>query len=82
LRQNDNWAYFALCLLSVRLHEDIIVILCPVSLSVLWDIRVIRVVWGFYFIRGFGFLWFFAVIILLLRFEKEVCLSLVLDSIV
>jgi hypothetical protein len=43
----------------VCLHEDIIVILCPVSLSVVWDIRVIRVIWGFYLIRGFGFLGFF-----------------------
>jgi hypothetical protein len=59
---------FALCLLSVCLHEDVIVILCPVSLSVVWDIRVIRVIWGFYLVRGFGFLGFFAVIFLL-RFE-------------
>jgi hypothetical protein len=50
------------CLLSVRLHEDIIVIFCPVSLSVVWDIRVIRVIWGFYFIRGAGFLGFFAIL--------------------
>ncbi len=63
---------FALCLLSVCLHEDIIVILCPVSLSVVWDIRVIMVIWGFYLIRGFGFLVFFAFIFLLLRFEMVV----------
>ncbi len=54
------------------LHEDIIVILCPVSLSVVWDIRVFRVIWDFYLIRGFGFLGFFAVIFLLLRFEMVV----------
>jgi len=63
LRQSDNWAYL-LCLLSVCLHEDIIVILCPVSLFVVWDIRVIRIIRGFYLIRGFGFLGFFAVIFL------------------
>ena len=63
---------FALCLLSVCLREDIIVILCPVSLSVVLDIRVIRVIWGFYLIRGFGFLGFFAVIFLLWRFEVVV----------
>jgi hypothetical protein len=57
------------CVLSVCLHEDIIVILCTVSLSVVWDIRVI---WDFYLIRGFGFLGFFAVIFLLLRFEMVV----------
>ena len=36
-------------------------ILCPVSLSVVWNIRVIRVIGGFYLIRGFEFLGFFAV---------------------
>ncbi len=46
-------------------------ILCP-ALSVVWNIRVIRVVWGFYLIRGFGFLGFFAVIFLLWRFEMVV----------
>jgi len=30
------------------------VILCLVSLSVAWDVRVIRVIWGFSFIRGFS----------------------------
>ena len=34
-------------------------ILFRFSLSVVWDIRVIRVIWGFYLIRGFGFLGFF-----------------------
>ncbi len=29
-------------------------IVCPVSLSVVCDIRVIRVIWGFNFIRGFS----------------------------
>jgi hypothetical protein len=48
------------------------VILRPVSLSVVWDSRVIRVIWGFYLIRGFGFLGFYAVIFLLLRFEMVV----------
>ncbi len=54
----------ALCFLSVCLHEDIIVILCPVSLSVVWHVRVTRIIWCFYLIRGFRFLGFLAVIFL------------------
>jgi hypothetical protein len=37
----------------VCLHEDIIVILSPVSGSLGWVVRVIRVICGFYFIWGF-----------------------------
>jgi hypothetical protein len=58
--------------LLVCLHEEIIVMICPVSLSVVWDIRVSRVIWGFYLIRGFGFLGFYAVIFLSLCFEMVV----------
>ena len=43
-------------------------ILCP-ALSVVWNIRVIRVVWGFYLIMGFGFLGFFAVVFFVLAFR-------------
>ncbi len=49
---------FALCLLSVCLHEDIIVILSPVLGSVVWIIKAIRVIFGFYVIGGFGY-WVF-----------------------
>ncbi len=76
------WFLWAVCLFcslglfasewSVCLQEDIIVISCSVSLSVVSDIRVIRVILGFYLIRGFGVLGFFAVIFLLLRFEVVV----------
>ncbi len=57
-------------------------ILSPVSLSVAWDVRVIRVIWGFNFIRGFRVIWVFVVIIFVGRFEIVVCLLQVLDSIV
>ena len=69
LRQSDLLGLFALCFLSVCLHEDIIVILCPVSLSVVWDIRLIRVIWGFFISLGVSV---FSVIFLLWRFEMVV----------
>jgi hypothetical protein len=59
----------ALCLLSVYLHQDSIVILCPVSLFVVWDIRIFRVIWGFYLISGFGFLGFFCGYIFVIAFQ-------------
>ena len=71
MRQSDLLGLFALCLLSVCRH-DIIVILSPVSLSVAWDVRVIRVIWGFNFIRGFRVIWVCVVIIFVGRFEMVV----------
>ena len=82
---------FALCLLSVCWHEDIIVILSPVSLSVAWDVRVIRVIslgvlisfgvsgylglCGYYFRRAF---WDGSVIITSVGFDRVRTLHLAL----